>query len=688
MATNLAKLVVQLEAQTAQYMAKLDEANRRTTKFHGQVKGSIDSLVGAFKLLGGAYAAIRVVDFVKGQIDAADATSKLAQKAGIAIETLQGLSLGAKLAGSDTAGLESGLLRLGRSMSDAAQGLQTQKRAFDYLHVSVQNTDGTLRTTESVLRDVADRFAAMPDSAVKAAKAQEIFGQSGAQLIPLLNDGAKGIDELIDRATKLGIVWTGDAAKAAENFNDNLTLLKAASDGIATAIAQALLPAMSDLTDQMVAYAIKGEGAKQLTDDLVAATKFLAEGAIRAGYEMLILGDRVGGLAAGLKLLATDGWDAFKQTMDDVVERTIKTRQEMEATINKLYEQSKKGASALNDLGQGGKNAAAGVDAINDATGQNKIKQMIDALREQAATFGLSERAVALYKASVLGADGAQKQLIDSLYATLRAVKDQADQAPKGFSLLGFAANGGSLGGGVVRAGGKDLELSSTQQANDAIAESEQELTRIIEENERRRIKAREDAVSRLFDASYREIDLLRDHARRQQEIFREQVYAVTSLTGAFEALFAANADRSKRDFELHKKIALATAIIDTAAAVVASLRETPGPVWVKIAAAASAAAYGAARIQQIRSTSWQGGGGATASSAAATTTASSSQNATNGSATTQSRPGATTIYIGNLVGWDRYVRDQLIDVIREATDRHDVILFGPDSAQAHVLGG
>ena len=44
-----------------------------------------------------------------------------------------------------------------------------------------------------VMMQVADAFKKMPDGAEKAGLAMKLFGKSGADLIPLLNEGADGL---------------------------------------------------------------------------------------------------------------------------------------------------------------------------------------------------------------------------------------------------------------------------------------------------------------------------------------------------------------------------------------------------------------------------------------------------------------------------------------------------------------
>lgn len=124
---------------------------------------------------------------IKSSIDSADALDEMAQRTGIAVESLSLLVPAAELSAVSTEKFEAGLKKLATGMLEAATGSEESAQNFDALGVAIQNQDGTLRDSEQVLLDLADRFQAMPDGAEKAALAVEIFGKAGAEMIPLLS---------------------------------------------------------------------------------------------------------------------------------------------------------------------------------------------------------------------------------------------------------------------------------------------------------------------------------------------------------------------------------------------------------------------------------------------------------------------------------------------------------------------
>jgi uncharacterized phage infection (PIP) family protein YhgE len=110
--------------------------------------------------------------------------------------------------------------------------------------VETTTAAGGLRSVDDVLADLANEFSGMEDGAEKTARAMELFGRSGATLIPLLNQGADGIAAMREEAHELGLVISDETARAAEALNDDLTRLRGIATGLAREIATELIPRM------------------------------------------------------------------------------------------------------------------------------------------------------------------------------------------------------------------------------------------------------------------------------------------------------------------------------------------------------------------------------------------------------------------------------------------------------------
>ncbi|MBV2187154.1 MAG: hypothetical protein KUL88_21750, partial [Rhizobium sp.] len=213
-----------------------DESNR--------VKGMLAGLGVSLSVAGFA-------TMIKSAIDAADQLNKLSQKIGISVEALSTLRFAAQLSDVSLETLQKGIKGLSQNITEANTGIGDGAQVFDALGISVRNADGSMKSTEAVLLQVADVFANLEDGAVKTALAVKLFGKSGMDMIPFLNQGAAGITQLTAEAERLGLKLTTETARSAEAFNDNLTALKASSSSLGIALARDFLPELTNITNAM-----------------------------------------------------------------------------------------------------------------------------------------------------------------------------------------------------------------------------------------------------------------------------------------------------------------------------------------------------------------------------------------------------------------------------------------------------
>ena len=226
-----------------------------------------------------------------------DEIAKAAQQTNTSVEALSGLRYAADRAGVGFEELTMALARQSRAAREAADGVATYKDAYDRLGISVKDGQGTLKTSEQLFLETAEALSKLRGSQEQTALAMDIFGRSGAKLIPLFNAGGEGIKKLMERAKELGLVMDEDTAKAAERFNDALADVKDSLKGAAIQAGQHLLPVIAQLAET-VANAI-GK-FNQFAD----AHPILAKGAVMAAValgSLLMVG---GGLLILLAQLA------------------------------------------------------------------------------------------------------------------------------------------------------------------------------------------------------------------------------------------------------------------------------------------------------------------------------------------------------------------------------------------------
>jgi hypothetical protein len=258
-------LRVSLGLDSAQFSAGLKQAQGGLARF-GQI-----AKVGALAVAGAATAAVAALGpAIRSTIDAADDMSKAAAKIGIPIDTLSRLKYAADLSGVSFGGLQTALGALSKNMVAFGEDKDGAVAAFAALGVSATDASGQMRSTEDVLAEVADAFAAMPDGAEKTAAAMALFGKAGRDMIPLLNGGSGALRELLGEADRFGQVFSAETGAAAEQFNDNLSRLQGSFGAIAADLTARLLPYLAQFTEWLIA------NQTNIADVVVAIVDFAA----------------------------------------------------------------------------------------------------------------------------------------------------------------------------------------------------------------------------------------------------------------------------------------------------------------------------------------------------------------------------------------------------------------------------
>ena len=435
MGSNLGILTLDLVAKIGGFTGPLDKAGRDSKKFTKSIEDGF-SKMGVAVGIAATAAASGIALFVKQSIDAADEASKAAQATGLTVEAFTGLSYAAKLADLDTEALKKGMSRLNVAIGEASTGSKEQASLFKAMGVSIKDASGNLRTGDEVLKDLAEKFVDMPDGVDKSATAIKIFGKAGADMIPFLNAGKDGIQEMITEAEALGLVLTTTQAQASEQFNDSLTTLGQVTRGAANNVSKALLPALNSLTGMMIEVAKDTGTASEFGNILAGVLKFVASTALSGSTAIMNIGRAIGGVAAAGSLALEGEFELAYQTIKAIgVENkaaTAVTDERIKKLMGSDYETAgKKAAKVVNILGAAAKIAAEKVGDVAKKTKEHTdaIEEQINALQTQLDVFGMSEADTKLWELSLKGATDEQLKNAEAILTQIDALKKQkADQ--------------------------------------------------------------------------------------------------------------------------------------------------------------------------------------------------------------------------------------------------------------------
>lgn len=266
------------------------------TKNVGAVFAAVGSAVGGSLLL-----------MAKKAADYGDAMLDASQKTGISTKQLSALRLVAQQSGSSFEGITAGATKLSLSLFEAGTKGGDAAKVFTALGISVKDSTGRIRDASDVLPQIADRFATMKDGAEKTAIAVKLFGKAGADMIPVLNNGADGFRRAAEMVEKYNLE-TADGGRLGDEFNDNMAETGIAVQGLANQLGAALLPGMIKLVqigNNVIAMVSRWAKEHPGLTRAIAATAAMMSGAGGLLLGMSAFARFAPGMIANLKLMST-----------------------------------------------------------------------------------------------------------------------------------------------------------------------------------------------------------------------------------------------------------------------------------------------------------------------------------------------------------------------------------------------
>ena len=193
-----------------------NELGYQAKKLDG-IKEAGSKVKDALKGAGGALLAGVAGGAAKSFIDSLDGLAKRARDIGITASQLQELGHQAKLAGISTGALDTSIKSFNRNISLGAMGTGEASKALDSMGISLQDSNGLVKSQSDLLKEVATYFANNAGEAENAGRATRLFGESGAEMLRIFEDGGQEVIEQVFNAKGIDA-----AAAAAERFNDSL----------------------------------------------------------------------------------------------------------------------------------------------------------------------------------------------------------------------------------------------------------------------------------------------------------------------------------------------------------------------------------------------------------------------------------------------------------------------------------
>lgn len=176
---------------------------------------------------------------------------RTAAKVGMSVEEWQKIGFAAKYSGVDADKFRLSLQKLQKQQFEASIGNKAAEKNFKLMGLSVKDASGHLKPANILFSELSDKFAKAPNGPAKTAMAMKLFGKTGADLIPFLNKGSAGIDELRKQAEKTGNVLSGKNVADLKVYNEHIKESKIQLEGMKIQLAIAVLPILEKFTNKI-----------------------------------------------------------------------------------------------------------------------------------------------------------------------------------------------------------------------------------------------------------------------------------------------------------------------------------------------------------------------------------------------------------------------------------------------------
>ena len=241
---------------------------------------------------------------------AGDSIDKASKRTGVSAEAFSQMVFAAEQSGAGAAQLEKAFFGLSRSMEGLSRNQGAVVAAYKAIGLSQKDMEGL--SPEQAMLKTADALSKIEDAGLRGAYAQQIFGRSGRELMPMLLEGADGIQALMKEADALGRTMSGKDAVAAAEYVDAMNRLKSVVVGVKNQIGAALAPALTELGNTFVAISKPVREFIQQNREMIlfvalggAALLSLGAAITTAGFAFMGIGAALGAVASAIAFIVS-----------------------------------------------------------------------------------------------------------------------------------------------------------------------------------------------------------------------------------------------------------------------------------------------------------------------------------------------------------------------------------------------
>jgi hypothetical protein len=263
--TTIGTVQVILSAQHEKMTKAFGDATKQVAAF----KNTVLALVGAWASAATVRAA---ANFVRQNMEIADALEDQAEQMGITTQALGGMRLAAQQTGMSADKFGTAMGKMQQNMVALSHGSVEVENALRNIGLTVDDLKG--KDVQQQMAIIADRFAVTGDASLAAATAVKLFGKAGIAMLPVLYQGSAGLEAAAKDAEALGIALSGVELGQITEAKSVLTQVEQVVQSLGLRITAELSPYITALGHEFLNAARESNGFRAQ----IAAT---VEGGVR-----------------------------------------------------------------------------------------------------------------------------------------------------------------------------------------------------------------------------------------------------------------------------------------------------------------------------------------------------------------------------------------------------------------------
>lgn len=232
-------------------------------------------------------------------LDLGDQLNKMAARTGVSVQALSELKFAAEQSGTGIETVEKAIAKMQKTLLNAENGLAGDIDKLEEFGIAANDLKGL--APERQFEIIAKEIAGIEDPSRRAAAAMNIFGKSGALLLPMVHD----MESLRAEARELGITMNDETAQSAADLADAFNRFKVTVVALAIQVGSALSPALIEVADFMKEAVKTAVEFIKNNETLVVVTAVVGASLLAVGTAMVTLGSALSFATFGVGALLT-----------------------------------------------------------------------------------------------------------------------------------------------------------------------------------------------------------------------------------------------------------------------------------------------------------------------------------------------------------------------------------------------